>query len=45
VQVGCVARLGVDLATSILWFEDKQHAVSHHIVKFNVKVDVAEALM
>jgi hypothetical protein len=45
VQLGCVARLGVDLATSILRFEDKQHGVSHHIVKFNVKVYVVDALM
>jgi hypothetical protein len=45
VQVGCVARLGVGLAVSILRFEDKQHGVSHRIVNFNVKVYVVEALM
>ena len=31
-QVGCVARLAVDLATSVLRFDVKQH----EIVKFNV---------
>jgi len=38
VQVGYVARLSVDLATSILSFDVKQHAVRHGIVMFNVNV-------